>query len=209
MTRRQRILPGLLAMLCLVAASDVLAQIYVCKDASGRTITADRPIPECANRAMRELDRNGMTRREIAAPLTAQQRHERELREEKQRIEAAAAEEQRLADRALTTRYRNETDIGLSRQRAIELLDEQMRIDTNALTLEAKELKTAQLHAVPGAKKTGSTAERRLEDATRAVESRLNSIEQRSAEIARTNTRFDQALARFRELAGGTASSQR
>lgn len=201
MTRRQRILPGLLVMLCAVAASDVLAQIYVCKDASGRTITADRPIPECANRAMRELDRNGMTRREIAAPLTAQQRHERELREEKQRIEAAAAEEQRLADRALTTRYRNETDIGLSRQRAIELLDEQMRIDTNALTREMKEMKAAQAATTTSPKTGGTPADRRrLDDATHAVERRLTAIEQRTADIEKEHQKYDLAVKRFREL---------
>lgn len=190
----------ILAAVCILMPLAANAQIYVCKDAGGRTLTADRPIPECANRAMRELDRSGLVRREIAAPLTPQQKQERAQQEERQRIDAALADEQRLYDRALMTRYRNETDIANARQRALDLLGDQMRIDTNALTLEAKELKAAQVLATPGAKKTGSAAERRLEDATRTVESRLNSVEQRTAEIARTNLKFDQALKRFREL---------
>ncbi len=204
-------MPRILAAACIVLPLAASAQIYVCKDASGRTLTSDRPIPECANRAMRELDHSGLVRREIAAPLTAQQKQERELQQERQRADSAAVEEQRLYDRALMTRYRNETEIANARQRALDLLGDQMRIDTNALTLESKELKAAQVNAVPGAKKTGSSAERRLEDATRAVENRLNSIEQRTADIGRTNQKFDQALKRFRELtaASATASKQR
>lgn len=201
---------SILATVCLFVPLAANAQIYVCKDAGGRTLTSDRPIPECANRAVKELDRSGLVRREIAAPLTAQQKRERELEEDRQRSDAAAKEEQRLYDRALMTRYRNETDIANARQRALDLLGDQMRIDTTTLTRESKELNTAQANAVPGAKKTASLAERRLEDATRTVESRLNSIEQRTAEIGRTNARFDQALARFRELIAttGGASNQ-
>ncbi len=193
----------MLACACVawLASSAALAQIYICKDANGRTITADRPIPECANRAMRELDRNGVTRREIAAPLTQQQRREREVQEEKQRIEAATAEQQRLADRALSTRYRNENDITVSRQRAVGLLDDQMRIDTNALAREMKEMKAAQA-ATTTSQKTGGTAEerRRLDDATHAVERRLTAIEQRSADIEKEHLKYDAALKRFREI---------
>lgn len=200
-----------LAALCLVLPLAAGAQIYVCKDASGRTLTSDRPIPECANRAMRELDRSGLVRREIAPPLTPQQKQERELQLERQRADAVLAEEQRLYDRALMTRYRNETDIQAARQRALDLLGDQMRIDTDALAVESKELKAAQALAAPGPTKTGAAAQKRLDDAIRTVESRLNSIEQRSADIARTNGKFDQAVRRFRELtaAAGTASNQR
>ena len=204
-------LQRLLAAACLILPLAASAQIFVCKDAGGRTLTSDRPIPECANRSMRELDRSGLVRREIAPPLTAKQKQDRELQLERQRVDSAVLEEQRLYDRALMTRYRNETDIANARQRALDLLDDQMRIDTNALKIESKELKTAQARVVPGSKKSGSTDEHRLDDATHTVENRLNSIEQRSAEIARTNNRFDQALRRFRELsaASNNASNQR
>ncbi len=196
-----RIARLLLAPMLLSLPAAAMAQIYVCKDASGRTITSDRPIAECANQPMRELDRNGVTRRQIPAPLTAQQRRERDALEEKQRIEAVALEERRLYDRALTTRYRNEADIDLSRKRAIELLDDQMRIDTNALTRESKELKLAQALPPDSAKPAAvAAARKRLEDAMRVVESRLSSIEQRKADMDRTHLKFDAALKRFREL---------
>ena len=194
---------------CLVAvctifwASAASAQIYVCKDATGHTLTSDRPIPECANRAMRELDQTGVVRREIAAPPTAQQKRERAEMEEKRRIQLAAEKEQKLKDDALITRYRNETDIANSRRDALLLLGEQLRIDTTALRQETKELLVASAasKAAAGAKKVASYADRhRLDDANRSVQSRMDSIDRRNAEIIRTNMRFDMTLKRFREL---------
>lgn len=194
--------PFRLAFLALVVASPVcaLAQIYVCKDAGGRTITSDRPISECANRAMRELDRNGLTRREIPPPLTQQQQRARESLDEQQRIDAAVAEEQRQHDRALTTRYRNEDDIAAARQRAIGLLDEQMHIDTKALAREMAEMKAAQVPVAAAGNKASVVDRTRFEEATRSVERRLSSIENRSGEIDRINRAFDQSLKRFREI---------
>lgn len=186
--------------LLLAAPGCVLAEIYICKDASGRTITADRPIPECADRSMRQLDANGLTRREIAAPLTPEQKHARDALEEKRRGEKAAADEQRLYDNALTTRYRTEDDIALARKRAVDLLNDQMKIDTTALARENKEMKSAQM-VVAGAKPTASAIDRRhLQEAARAVELRLESMTQRLAEIDRTHQKFDLALKRFREI---------
>ncbi len=186
--------------LLLAAPSSALAEIYICKDSSGRTITADRPIPECADRPMRQLDANGITRREIAAPLTPEQKRTRDALEEKRRIDKAAADEQRLYDNALTTRYRNEDDIALARRRAVDLLNDQMKIDTNAVALESKDMKSAQAVAATGKPGAAGADRRHLENATRAVESRQASITQRTAEIARTHARFDLALKRFREL---------
>ncbi|MDF3035707.1 MAG: hypothetical protein K0S28_981, partial [Paucimonas sp.] len=89
---------AMLSAFCILPAS---AQIYMCKDASGRTLTSDRPIPECSNREMREMGKDGVTRRVIAAPLTAEEKRKRTQEEEKKKAEATALEEQRKSDRAL------------------------------------------------------------------------------------------------------------
>lgn len=202
MRRQPDVMASWLILPVLLAASTcVHAEIYICKDASGRTITADRPIPECADRAMRQLDANGLTRREIAAPLTPEQKRARDALEEKRRVDKAAADEQRLYDNALMTRYRNEDDIALARKRAIDLLNDQMKIDTAVLARENKEMKAAQA-VVAGAKAAVPAVDRRhLEEAVRAVESRLESVSQRLAEIDRTHQKFDLALKRLREIA--------
>ena len=195
------IVRSLAVALVLAASACANAEIYMCKDASGRTFTADRPIPECADRSMRQLDASGITRREIAAPLTAEQKRARDVLEERRRVDKAAADEQRLYDNALTVRYRNEDDIALARARAVELLDDQMKIDTVALARENKEMKSAQALLAAAKPVTLAADRRHLEDAVRAVESRLESISQRLAELDRMHLKFDQALKRFRELA--------
>ncbi|MES2831995.1 MAG: DUF4124 domain-containing protein [Pseudomonadota bacterium] len=193
----------ILFLASLLAPSIVQAQIYICKDAAGRTLTSDRPMPECANRSIRELDGTGITRREIAPPLSAEQKRERQLQEEKQRAIAAEIEERRLYDRALMTRYRNNSDIAIARQRAISLLEDQMRIDTSALEREMKVMKTAEAAVAATADRKGGVSpvdQKRLEEAARVVELRLSSIESRTAEIERTNQRFDHAVKRFNEI---------
>jgi hypothetical protein len=181
------------------------AQIYICKDAGGRTLTADRPIAECADRAMRELDRNGNVRREIAAPLTPQQKQERAVRAEQQRVIAAAQHEQQLYDQALITRYRTEGDVSSARTWAINLLNDQRHLDTTALQREMGEMKAAQ--AGVGAKPTATNERRRLSEASNAVAARLSAIEHRSAEIERVNAKFDLAARRLRELQSAAKTS--
>jgi hypothetical protein len=81
------------------------------------------------------------------------------------------------------------------------LLDDQIRIDTNALTREMKEMKAAQAATVASTKSGGTPAERRrLEDATHAVERRLAAIEQRTGDIEKEHQKYDAALKRFREI---------
>ena len=65
--------------------------IYSCIDASGRRITADRPIPECADREQRVLSPSGMVRERLGPVLTDQERAAREAQRRKEAEERAAA----------------------------------------------------------------------------------------------------------------------
>jgi len=102
------------------------AQIYVCKDANGKTITSDAPIPECANRPLRELGKNGVQKREIPAPLTPEQRQQLKLDQEKKAAADAALKEQQQRDQRLRLQYSSENDIEMARNRVKESLQAQM-----------------------------------------------------------------------------------
>ena len=69
--------------------------IYSCIDASGRRITADRPIPECADREQRVLSPSGMVRERLGPVLTDQERAAREAQRRKEVEEQARANEER------------------------------------------------------------------------------------------------------------------
>src|SRR5690348_4068667 len=101
---------GFLALL-LAAAAAVHAQqtqqatggpgIYSCTDARGRTITADRPIPDCADREQRELSPSGSVRRKLEPTYTAREQAERDERERQVQLQATRLREEQRRERAL------------------------------------------------------------------------------------------------------------
>ena len=120
---------SMLAML--VMAQSVFAQtagrIYTCKDASGKTITSDRPLPECQGREGRVLSKTGTTVQTIEAPLTDEQKAAREAEEEKKKEAAAVRAEQQRRDKALLSTYQSLDDLESKRQRALLQVEREMR----------------------------------------------------------------------------------
>lgn len=181
----------------------VQAQIYMCKDASGRTITSDRPIPECADRAVRELDKNGRTRRDIPAPMTAEEKRRLQQEEEKRKADEASADEQRKSDRLLRARYKNEADIEEARKRALEQVDDRIKRDKTALASAEKQQQQAQAEADALKKKNATVPtvlQHRIDDASQTATATRKAIEGHEADIAEVNAKHDALVKRFREL---------
>lgn len=188
----------------------VHAQIYMCKDASGRTLTSDRPIPECADRSMRELDKQGRTRREIKPPMSAEEKRQLQLEEERRKAEEAAADERRREDRLLKARYRNEADVELARKRALEVVEEQARRERSSLAAAEKQQRKTQSEIDALKKKNvpvSKALQQRLDEDTNAVDSAMKKIQEYDAETAQINARFDATLRRYRELTGMQATN--
>jgi hypothetical protein len=183
-------------------------KIFMCKDASGKTFTSDRPIPECANRAMRELDKQGIVRREIAAPLTEEQKRQKQLEEERQKAEAAAAEERKQADRAMLARYRNEKDIDIARKRTLDLVQEQTKRETETLAAAEQDKKDAQqkIDRAGNKKPVPPILQGRLNEADQSIAAAKKKIAAYQAEEAQINLKFDATLKRYRELTGTGAT---
>lgn len=184
-----------------IAAGVAHAQIYVCRDAAGRTITGDRVMPECADRAVRELNRSGLVRREIPPPLTVDQKRQKLADDERRRSELAAQEDQRRQDRALLLRFSNEDDIEAARSRAIVQVRERI-----ALEWEQQKNREKQLVAMraEGGGKQPEDWPTSLRDRIRAGQQSLidgqTTIKNYRADIARINLRFDAERKRYREL---------
>ena len=99
------------------------AGIYSCTDARGRTITADRPIPDCIDREQRELNPSGTTRRKVEPTYTAREQAEREERERQAQLQAARLVEERRRERALLVRYPNPAAHDRERAEALVQVD--------------------------------------------------------------------------------------
>jgi hypothetical protein len=196
--------PTRLAWLWLLAPALALAQtkIYVCKDAAGHTLTSDRPIAECSTRPMREMDRNGITRREIPAPLTAEEKRKAEEDARTRRAQEDAVAEQQRNDRAILARFRSEDDIIDSGRRNVAIVQENLKRETQTLAAAEKRQQAAEteLAALPARDQRPAYLRQRLEEADRAVSGSRRRLDDYEAEILLINTRTDATLKRFRNL---------
>jgi hypothetical protein len=197
-------LPARLGLLCLLAPAVALAQakIYVCKDAAGHTLTSDRPIAECSTRPMREMDRNGITRREIPAPFTAEEKRKAEQEARTRRAEEDAMAERQRNDRAILARFRSEDDIIGIGHRNAAIVQENVKREKQVLAAAEKRQQDveAELAQLPGGASRPAYLRQRLEEADRAVNGSRRRLDDYDAEILLINTRTDATLARFREL---------
>jgi hypothetical protein len=187
-----------LILFSLLNAASARADIFMCKDASGRTLTSDRPIPECADRAMREYGKNGMVKRDIPAPLTAEQKREQLAQQEKKKAADVLADEQKKADRALLARYQNEGDIERARLRDTASLAELIGQQKKALTTAEQEWNTLQA-AAPQKQTGGANAGKVGKAAQKALDARLT-LQDTQAELGQVNAKYDQILKRYRDI---------
>jgi len=202
----KRFAEGLVLAAGMLLVSGVQAQeTYVCKDANGRTLTSDRPIPECADRVQRVLGKNGTTVRVIEPPPTAEQLKQRKAEEERLKAEKAAAEEKKRQDTALLTRYKSEQDIEVARKKTIETLQDQIKREEGVLAQSEKRLKEARADAefYKKQKNLPPMVQHKIDDAEQSMKTAKKNIADRQAELAQVNTKFDQTLKRYRELVAG------
>ena len=111
--------------LCLLVALTLSAPSYAayrCVDEKGRTHIGDTPPPACEKVVMYEVTRSGQVLRKIDPPLTEEQAKAKADAEEKARVAAKIAAEQKRLDTALLSTYGNEKEFDVARDRNIEPL---------------------------------------------------------------------------------------
>src|SRR3569623_891483 len=194
---------------CLLAVLQSQAQaqdILMCKDASGRTITSDRPIPECSGRAVRQLDRNGMVRREIPAPLTPQQKRQKQLEAERIKAEQAETAERRQQDKAILARYRNEADIEVARKRTVDTVQEQAKRESTSLAAAEKRKKEIEAEITRAGGPKTPALHSALGEARQAIANSQQKLREYESETAQINGKFALTLKRYRELTAANTS---
>ena len=191
-----------LVFLAILIASGAHAAIFMCRDASGRTLTSDKLIPECADRAVREYGNTGVVKRDIPAPLTAEQKREKQLQDDKKKTELIAADEQKKSDRALSARYRSEEDITAARKRDTSIISDQIAQQKQALFEADKDWTEAQA-AVESKKKKGvvpAGMQFKLDQADQSVRDLKIRLSDSEVELAQAHAKYDLTLQRYREI---------
>lgn len=177
--------------------------IYSCTDAKGRTITADRPIPDCIDREQRELNPSGTTRRKIEPTYTARELAEREDRDRQALLLATRQQEERRRERALLVRYPNaaahdreraealvqiDVVIQAAKKRLAELGDDRKKIDDELEFFKSDPSKAP------------DAVRRKLDDNAKSVAVQNRFIGEQEDEKKRVNARFDEEQARLKPI---------
>jgi len=197
--RRSSLAAAMVALALLPLAAG--AQLFVCKTPSGRTLTDDKPPPECATTVIRELNRDGSLKRQIEPPLTAEQRQERDAEEKRRHEREMEAQAQLRRDRALLETYASEDEIEAVRDRT--LAQRKSLIDHAVQTLN--EYKVDRKHLDDEAefylhRQMPDKLKRAIDDNVAQQQQAQHTIDDLHVEMQHINEHYDAELHRFREL---------
>ncbi|MGA8514194.1 MAG: DUF4124 domain-containing protein [Burkholderiaceae bacterium] len=177
--------------------------IYTCTDASGRKLTSDRPIAECADRDQKELNSNATVKRTVKPVMTAQ---EQRAFDEKQKIQAeeqARTEEEKRKNRALLVRYPNRESHDKERAEASGQIDEVIKAATKRMGELGVQRKTidAELEFYKkDPSKMPVSLKRQIEDNDSSVAVQKRFVADQESEKKRLNARFDEDLVKLKSL---------
>lgn len=203
--QRQR---AVAAVLCLLAGA-ALAQgtksggIYTCVDSKGRRLTSDRPIPECLDREQRELGNSGVVKRVVPPSYTAEERARIAAQRQAEEQQRARVAEEKRRDKALLVRYPTQAMHDKERTEALSQVDEVMAAvnkRVQELARQRKEIDTELEFYQGDPKKAPSWLQRKLEDNEQQTQTQKRFLADQTQEKQRINARFDEELAKLRQL---------
>lgn len=186
-----------------VAGATLHAQtrIYTCKDANGKTITSDRPLPECQGREGRVLSGQGATVKKIEAPLTPEQQAARDVEDQKKRQEDELRREQARRDKALLNTYAGVDDIESKRQRALAQVEREARESERRISLLERQASENRAESEFYKKKQmPADLKRKLDENEAALKAEKHLLASKKSEVAHVNVKFDEDKRRYVEL---------
>jgi len=197
--------------LLLLAALPMPAQAgksYCCVDANGRQACGDILPQQCYGRAYREVGERGNTLRQVEAPLTGEQKTQREAELAKKKEIERIAQEEKRRNQALLNTFGSERDIDAMRDYKLTDMDKalkeiQGKLDT---VLKRKQKLDGEMEFY---KKKAVPPELKEQIRVNDVEIKAHSaaLEAKKQEMEAVRTKFEADKKRFRELTGGKATT--
>lgn len=174
---------------------------FCCTGDGARQVCSDVLPRECYGRAYREINAQGVVVRHVEAPLTAEQRAQREAEANKAREEAARRQEQDRRNRALLATYSSEQDIDVARDRAIADIQKAIKASQDKLAELAEQRQMLDNEAEFFKKKTMPAPLRtQIRDNDAEMKAQQEAVEAKQKEIDTVRTRYGEDKLRYREL---------
>ncbi len=208
MTRRTALALAMLPLLAALPLPVHAAKSYCCADERGRQVCGDSLPRECFGRAYREVSERGTTLRKFEAPLTAEQKEQREVEMASKKKEERAAMEENRKNQALLNTYATEKDVDLARERALADVENSVK-EVQAKSNEA--LKRKQKLDVEAGFYQKKPMPAELQAQIKASESEIKAqqtaIAAKKAEMEQVRARFDEEKKRYLELIHSSKSA--
>jgi hypothetical protein len=109
----------LFAIAVMIAATSVQAKTYCCTDDHGRRVCGDILPEQCQKRSYSELNAQGVLRKQYEAPLSPEQRAQRDAETARKKAEEKQAAEDMRRDRVLVASYSTIADLDAKRARVL------------------------------------------------------------------------------------------
>lgn len=198
---RNLLLPCTLCAVLVLLVPAARAATYKWVDDQGVVHYTDKMPPEAINKGSVELNKQGVPIKKTDPALTPEQRRAKEAEDERQRQAARAREEIARKDRALLQSYTTESEIDLSKKRALGTIDAQMQSALAYVTTltKRKEEIQAKITALNG-KPQPPNLEREMASVDEELEKQGELIATKKREAAAVTARYDADKARWREL---------
>ncbi len=195
------------------AADPFAGALYCCVDANGQKACGDTLPRVCYGRGYQMIDSRGVVVREIAPPLSAEERAAREREKRLQMEQVSKQKEVDRKNRALLSTYNSEREIDQMRERAesdiqTSIQDSQHKIEEAEKTMKVL---NEQLGTDPA--KVDKDApppqdvKRKIRDLQAEVKLNKDLITTKRKDLDAVRTQYDDLKVRYRELSRERASA--
>ena len=180
-----------------------------CCEANGKTYCDDGVPPACSGKAYRQLNQRGVVVKHYAAPLTPEQRIQKEAELARQREEDEKRAEQEREDRKLVGTYPTLSDLDIGHERLLaDLRKGQQQMEKRLADAEKHKLKLSNEAEFYKKNKMPDELRTQLERNEQEIEAQKKAIETRRQEIEATKTRFGEEKQRYIRLTAGNPDRQ-
>jgi hypothetical protein len=194
--------------------SSVSAQqpgIYTCVDAQGRRHTSDRPIVACLDREQQQLGNTGIVRKTLPPSYTADERARLDAQRKVEEEQRSRLAEEKRRERALMIRYPSQAVHDKERAEALAQIDEVIGAVNKrelALVAQRKDINVELEFYQGDASKAPNWLKRKIEDNEKQMGVQKRFLDEQVQEKQRINARFDEELAKLRQLWAPAAATR-
>ena len=200
-TRLRRGGASLALAVLVLSAPATYAKTYKWVDDQGVVHYTDKMPPEAINKGSIELNKQGVPIKKNDPALTPEQRRAREEEEERARQVAKAREEIQRKDRALMQSYTTESEIDLSKTRALGTIEAQIQsAQAYVVSLNKRKAEIQGRVAALNGKPPPPALEREVVNVSEELEKQAELIATKRKEAATVTARYDADKQRWREL---------